>query len=517
MPSLPSNPILTGMHPDPTICRVGNKFYLATSSFGQFPGVPLYESENLQEWKFLRHILSRPSQLPFQHAQNFITGGIFAPTIRHDGKRFYLITTNIDNGGHFIVTTENPADEWSEPIWIDPIHQGGIDPSLTFLKDGRTLFQATAAAELGEEPGLIQFEIDPLSGKGLTERKNISSGFGGKAVEGPHIFFRGEFWYLLAAEGGTESNHRVTIGRSASPWGPFTACPDNPIFTHAGIESPIQNTGHADMVSDQAGNWWMVFLGVRTIGYPPVHICGRETFIAPVKWENDWPVVNHAAPVSESTLAQRGGSDLDWMDDFSSTQLGHRWVTIASTYQKATEIAPGVGFILKALSTSLSASGPIGFLGTRLTERSIRCSLTISSVSINSEGGICVYMNKDGYYSLGIRRSNDQSFVRFTKRILDMVTVVETPIELSENYHFQVVLTAEGDPWSADSSSFIFNVATEDGVFTEIGRGISRLLSTEVIGGFSGLLIGPYCLSAQKNASMTLKHFAYMNTQPQET
>ncbi|MGE9271476.1 MAG: family 43 glycosylhydrolase [Verrucomicrobiales bacterium] len=509
MKALSPNPILPGMHPDPTICRVADLFYLATSSFGQFPGVPLYVSEDLKHWSFVRHILSRPKQLPFQQQQNFVSGGIFAPTLRHDGKRFYLVTTNMGNGGHFIVTAENPADEWSDPIWIDEAHQGGIDPSLTFLEDGRVLFQATADPERGEAPGLVQFEIDPLTGRGLTPRRYLSKGFGWKAVEGPHLFQRGEYWYLLTAEGGTEANHRVAIGRSDSPWGPWEACPHNPILTHAGYDSSIQNTGHPDMVSDRDGNWWMVFLGVRPVGYPPVHICGRETYLAPVEWSDGWPVVNGGRPVIEASYPVK------WEDRFDGGRPGHPWISIGASYDSAIGTGQASGFYLKPISTSLSDAGPTGFLGTALAGNAVCCEQTVElPSSSNLEGGVCVFMNHNAYYSMGVTQRKGCPVARLTRHVLDMTTVEEVVLESSDRWEMRLELTSGGDAWLPESSSFIFSIRPEGGAWLEVGRGVSRLLATEVVGGFSGLFVGPYCAgrASDHKEGMLVKRFAMAQT-----
>ncbi|MBC2602442.1 glycoside hydrolase family 43 protein [Puniceicoccus vermicola] len=457
------NPILPGMNPDPTVCRVGGTFYLATSSFGQFPGVPLYASEDLRHWRFVRHILSRPEQLPFREDQSFVGEGIFAPTLRHDGKNFYLVTTNIGNGGHFIVSAANPEDEWSDPVWVDAEHQGGIDPSLTFLEDGTVLFQTTGDSQWGEPMSVVQFPIDLANGRGLGPREVISPGFGWKAVEAPHIFRRGEFWYLLTAEGGTEENHRVAIGRSDSPWGPWVPCPTNPILTHAGYDSTIQNTGHADLFEDEKGNWWIVFLGVRPLGYPSVHLTGRETFLASVSWTDEgWPVVNGGEPVDisgsdEKSVSQPTGTP--WTEDFREKSLSWRWVAIGATYREGYGFDENRGMILRGLSSSLDRRGKAGFIGARLSENSGRYQTSLRIEKSGTEAGICVFMDESGYYSCGLLRKPDgRCLLRLVKRVIDMETVEEFEIEGSEPTDFRVELTRRGEQWSHAQSSFVFSV-----------------------------------------------------------
>jgi len=508
-PSKLLNPVLPGMHPDPTVCRVGDTFYLATSSFGLFPGVPLYSSQDLNDWHFVRHILSRPSQLPFHPNQSIIGAGIFAPTLRHDGERFCLVTTNHQNGENFLVTAENPEDEWSEPIWLEDSYQGGIDPSITILEPGRALYQVTADSERGDTPGLTQFEIDLNTGKGLTPRRHLSTGCGWKDVEGPHLFERGGHWYLLTAEGGTLSNHRVAIARSESPWGPWENCPHNPILTHSGLQSDVQNTGHSDLFDDASGNWWIAFLGVRPLAYPPIHILGRETYIAPVEWTSDgWPIVNKGQPVS---LPESGKARAipEWIDEFDNDQLHPRWLRLGPSYDSVYQLGQEKGITIHAAGTSLSEAGPKGFVGTRLDAFQRHFELTLSNLDDDCEAGITIFMEKTGYYSLGIVKENGRvAGVRFTRHVLDMETLGTFDIPEQNSYPLRVELCEGSSPWTHQHHEFVFSLQTDSEGWREIGRGSVRLLSTELIGGFGGLLAGMYCIGNRAEATATFKNFS---------
>ncbi len=490
------------MHPDPTICRVGDQYFLATSTFGLFPGIPLYRSSDLRDWQFVRHIISRPQQLPFKPEHDITSAGMFAPTLRHDGKRFYLICTNIGNGGHFIVFADNPADEWSDPVWIDADHQGGIDPSITFLQSGEALLQSTPSELHGEARGIHQFEIDPQTGQGLSPRQHISTGYGWKCVEGPHLFQRDEFWYLLTAEGGTEANHRVAIGRSESPWGPWESCPHNPILTNAGFDSPIQNIGHADFFADPQDNWWVVFLGVRTVGYPTVHITGRETFIAPVNWSHGWPIVNNGNPIQLADTQYSNDSPQPWTDNFTSAKLSPHWVTLGCSYQTVYRLDGEAGLALTATSSSLSTAGRQAFIGTRLNTLNgfFECDLSITDQS-ESEAGLAVLMNRTGYYSLGIER-NSQGAIQavFKRRVLDMETIKTLQLAPAKRYRIRVELNPDNE--------FVFSILDQNEAWITLGSGAARLLSTEVIGGFTGLLVGPYCISRESGAEARVFSFS---------
>ena len=281
------NPVIPGFHPDPSVCRVGDKFYLVNSSFQYFPGVPIFESTDMQHWTQIGNVLDRQSQLPLKGASSWL--GIYAPTIRYNDGVYYMITTNVGNGGNFMVTASDPRGPWSEPMWLE---QQGIDPSLYFENDVCYMVS-------NPDNTIMLCEIDPRTGGQLTESKPIWRGTGGRYPEGPHIYKKDGYYYLLISEGGTEIAHNLTIARSKNIYGPYEGCPDNPIFTHccmAAQTSQIQGTGHGDLVQGADGKWWISFLAFRFIGGSYHHL-GRETFVLPVEWTKDgWPVINGGRP-----------------------------------------------------------------------------------------------------------------------------------------------------------------------------------------------------------------------------
>ena len=280
------NPILPGFHPDPSICRVGEDFYLVTSTFEFFPGVPIYHSKNLVNWELINHCLSTDTQLPLEHAR--ASGGIYAPTLRYHDGTFFMVTTNVSAGGNFIVHTKDIHGTWSEPAWVK---QRGIDPSLFWDDDGRCYFVSNGSAG-NAGSGIFLCEIDPFTGEMLSDSVCISKGCGGRCAEAPHIYKRGDYYYLMLAEGGTEYGHMETILRAKEIYGAYEPCPRNPILTHRNHPGEIQATGHADLVEDENGNWWLVCLAIRPIPRAKLHHLGRETFLSPVTWDGDgWPVV----------------------------------------------------------------------------------------------------------------------------------------------------------------------------------------------------------------------------------
>ena len=240
------NPILPGFHPDPSICRVGDDFYLVTSSFEYFPGLPIYHSRDLVHWEQIGHCLTRDSQV------HLVTGApnclnIYAPTIRYHDGLFYVIVTNVtgDNHGNFIITAKDPAGEWSDPIAL-PFP--GIDPSLFFDEDGKVYY-------LGTDGGIYLSEMDITTGAAIGETHRLWQGTANNP-EGPHLYKIDGMYYLLLAQGGTELCHMAVLARSESILGPYEPCPHNPILTNIGQSLPIKAAGHADLVEDADGNWW---------------------------------------------------------------------------------------------------------------------------------------------------------------------------------------------------------------------------------------------------------------------
>lgn len=272
------NPIIKGFYPDPSICRVGDTFYLVNSTFQYLPGVPIFTSQDLVNWEQIGHCLTRPSQIQMEGVECSL--GIFAPTIRFYQGKFYLITTNITKG-NFIISATNPAEDWSDPIFVNI---PGIDPSF-FFEDERVYLQ------YAHEAAIWQVEIDLETGALLSEPKIMTLGSGGRDVEGPHLYRIQDHYYLLTAEGGTREGHMITLRRGTSIWGPFEECPHNPILTNRNQPSQLlQNVGHGDLVEDGQGHWWLVALGVRSVNLK--HHLGRETILMPVTWdEAGWPVV----------------------------------------------------------------------------------------------------------------------------------------------------------------------------------------------------------------------------------
>ncbi|MBM7479145.1 glycoside hydrolase family 43 protein [Oerskovia jenensis] len=302
-----TNPVLPGTHPDPSVCRVPgvtradgtvapDDYYLVTSTFEYFPGLPVFHSHDLVAWTQVGHAIHRTDQVDLSSVPS--SGGLYAATIRHHDGTFYVVTTLVHTpgqGGHLLVTATDPAGPWSDPVWLEG---EGIDPSL-FVDDstGRVWLTATRLADPGEWEGQTEVwlrELDLAAGALVGPEHVLWRGalHGAVWAEGPHLYRVGDHYYLLASEGGTEHRHAVSVARADAVTGPYTGNPANPVLTHRhlGRDFPVVGVGHADLVETAAGEWWMVLLGSRPYGgyFPNL---GRETFLAPVVWEDGWPVV----------------------------------------------------------------------------------------------------------------------------------------------------------------------------------------------------------------------------------
>jgi xylan 1,4-beta-xylosidase len=292
------NPVRPGFHPDPTVCRVdgadGTWFYLVTSTFEYLPGLPVHRSRDLVHWELVGHVLDRPEQVDLAPVRD--SGGLFAPTLRHDGERFLLVCTVVGGregaSGNFVATATDPAGPWSDPVWWP---EGGIDPSI--LVDGSRLW--AHGTRVSPQPAWDQQtevwvrELDPRTLVPFGEEHVVWSGavHGAIWAEGPHLYRRGEHYYLLAAEGGTGYHHAISVARAEHPTGPYTGNPANPVLSHRqlGRGAPVQNVGHADLVDHPDGTSWAVCLASRWWdGGDPL---GRETFLVDVQWQDDWPVL----------------------------------------------------------------------------------------------------------------------------------------------------------------------------------------------------------------------------------
>lgn len=478
-----NNPIIRGFNPDPTVCRVGSDYYLATSTFAYFPGVPIYHSRDLSNWRLIGHALHRDSQLDLTQATN--SGGIFAPTLRHHKGKFYLVTTRMGGRGNFLVTAERPEGPWSEPMWIDAEN---FDPSLFFDDDGMVYYTRRA------HQSTVQATIDPETGVLTSPLQTISGNFSATDIEGPHLYKINGLYYLVAAEGGTRSGHCVTVGRSTSPWGPFEPCPSNPILSHRSLSgNPIRDTGHAEFIQTEDGSWVAFFLAARAGNFEGFPHLGRETYLAPLEWRNGWPVINGGKPItfeleiSVGSLAPHPWPIKPTRDDFDNTTLALEWIHLRNPPEGSFSLTERPGFLrLRGTENSLSKAAPVAFVGRRQTEFWQRFSarMEFSSPCVTDEAGVTIFMNESHYYSLAVLGGDSKSRRIVIRRRVDDFNLVAAEAAIPEG---PITLSIE-----AERGRYHFYYQMAEGSCEKLGSFQSKLLAPEMAGTWTGVVWALY-------------------------
>lgn len=478
-----TNPVIPGFYPDPSVCFANGKYYLAASTFQYFPGVALFESDDLVNWEQFGYALTRPEQVMLKNINS--SGGVFAPTIRYNGGRFYMVTTNDTTHENFYVCTDDIYGEWSDPITVD---QGGIDPSLYF-EDGRVYFMSNGSDDEGKG-GVVQCEIDIATGKKLTASKCIWQGSGGRYLESPHLYKIGEWYYLMAAEGGTEYGHMITLSRSKSVWGPFENCPSNPILTNRN-KAPyiIQGIGHGDLIFDKSGNLFILSLGFRQIHmWMPYHNLGREVFLTPARLTDDgWIAAGLDGTTDESYEIEGSFTQKPIKEyTFASTDPGIDWCYLR-TPDMADYTLTKEKYTLRGSSLTLDDIDSPTFIALR--QRGFCFELCCDVGVTDGEGGITIYMDENEHYEIAVRKAAD-SYEAILRLNIGGIKHVQAaaPIEGSK-----ARLCIEGD-----NLFYKFAVVSGDGSErTELGVGSTKYITSEVSGGFTGAMIGLYAVNGE--------------------
>jgi xylan 1,4-beta-xylosidase len=519
------NPILPGFYPDPSVVRVGHTFYLVNSSFGYFPGIPVFESADLVNWRQIGNVIDRPSQLHLQG--HGVSRGIFAPSISYHNGVFYLITTAVDAGGNFLSVARDPSGPWSDPIWLKQLD--GIDPSLFFDADGKVYVLNNGPPEgppqyNGHRAIWIQ-ELNAATRKLVGPRKVLVNGgvdFSKKPVwiEGPHLYRHEGWYYLMCAEGGTSLQHSEVVLRSHSPWGPFKPFPGNPILTQRDLPAdradPVINTGHADLVMEPAswsateskGRWWAVFLGSRA--YEGIHYnTGRETYLLPVEWRAGWPVIldrGKAVPYvvpgdvhypggdagpgggagSESGGRSAVTGDFVWRDDFDSRALKLGWLQLREPQHAWFDLDSHPGWLaIQPLPVALQSLDNPSFLAHRQQHLAFDASTELQRPQeAQVRAGLVAFQNETHWYFLAVtgrellleKRSTPESAQVLARVTLPAAGVPTIKLRISGNARaYSFFYDADGAGWKP-------LLENDDG----------SILSTDIAGGFVGTVVGPY-------------------------
>ena len=511
------NPVLAGFHPDPSVTRVGDDYYLVTSTFAYFPGIPVYRSRDLVSWTQIGSVIDRPSQLRLDSLG--VSRGVFAPTIQHKGGTFYVLNTCVDCGGNYVVTAKDPAGPWSEPTWLRGI--GGIDPSLFFDDDGKTYIlnnDAPVGTPLYEGHRAIwiqEFDLPALRPVG-PRRVIINGGVDLSTkpiwIEGPHIFKHEGKYYLSAAEGGTAEGHSQVILRADRATGPFVPGPRNPILTQRDLDRgrpfPITSAGHAELVRTQNGDWWATFLATRPYG-PDLYNIGRETFLLPVRWVDGWPVITepkqavpyvHRRPAlprqPEPRLPTHGNFSV--RDEFDGPALAPHWLMLRTPRESWIDLAGTRGSLtLRARSVELSSRGQPSFVGRRQQHHVMSASTVMryTPARAGDRAGLAAFQSEQHHLLLAVTLAGDRPVVRLERRAgRDTAggaqALASAPLRRAAGAPVFLRVDARGGRYD-------FYYGETEGVWTLLQGDVDgSMLSTRVAGGFVGTMLGLFAFAA---------------------
>lgn len=490
------NPIIRGFHPDPSICRVGKDYYLVTSSFEYFPGIPVYHSRDLVNWVQIGNCLQNPEDFPFLEAAD--SGGVWAPAIRYDGGVFY-VTATFDGCGNFIVRTEEPGGQWSKPVWVSV---GGIDPSVYF-EDGRAYYCTNQTLHSGQEE-ISQYEINLENGNVIGEGKMIWRGIGGGHLEAPHVYRIGEWYYLLAAEGGTNFNHMVTVARSKALWGPYESCPDNPILTNVHDTSKeVLCAGHGDLIQDHNGNWWMVHLAIRLSRRTMSHL-GRETFLTPILWQDGWPRVANgrkAALEVDGPLWAEQKMEKCIRADFYKSCWEPEWIFLREPEKTAYRRGGGRLRLYPSAIHFPDKKNPV-FAAVRQCDFNFELNMEFDFIPFKEgdEAGLSIVLSSQFYYCFVKKMTEGAVFLVLEKHAEDLYQrACQIPVADGRLY-----LRIRGD------KEFYYFSYSADGIkYLDAAKASTRFLACEVSGRcFTGTVAGLYTATDEKTeAVMDVRSF----------
>ncbi|TDQ37467.1 glycoside hydrolase family 43 protein [Aureibacillus halotolerans] len=478
------NPILTGFHPDPSVCRHGEDYYVAVSTFEWFPGVQIFHSKDLKNWRLVSRPLSRVSQLDMKGNPN--SGGVWAPCLSyHDGK-FWLIYSDVKvvsgawkDGHNYLVTCDTIDGEWSDPIYLN---SSGFDPSLFHDPSGKKYVVNMVWDQRQHQHsfyGIVLQEYDHTEQRLIGPKEIIFKGTNLKLTEAPHLYKMGDYYYLLTAEGGTKYEHAATIARSTSLHGPYEVHPSNPLITSWPYpENPLQKAGHASIVHTHTDEWYMLYLMARPLPddtksltgrdlYCPL---GRETSIAKLEWRDNWPYIHGGG--NQPTLTVEGPAipEHPWperepKDDFLSTELSHEFQSLRIPLDDSImSLKDRAGYLRLYGKESLTSLFTQAHVARRWQDFYFRAEtkLDVHPTTFQQAAGLVCYYNTDNWTSLQVTWHETKG------KVLDIVrcdqAAVSQPIaghevviedDKAEVYlrvdvrgpHYQFSYSLNGDDW----------------------------------------------------------------------
>jgi len=507
VPSSFNNPILPGYHPDPSICRVGEDYYLVNSTFVWYPGLPIYHSKDLVNWKLIGHAINRPDIVDFNGLPDKL--GLFAPTIRYYDGLFYIVNTCVACKMNFYITATNPAGPWSDPIWLTEAE--GIDPSLFWDDDGKCYYtgmKGPKKKQWKDQCIIYNQELDLEQQKLVGKEHILTSGHANNAsyAEGPHLYKINDKYMLMISEGGTGKYHALTVHHSDSINGSYVSDYINPVLSHRqfGEDYPVNAIGHGDLVQTQNGEWWCAMLGKRRIN--KITTLARETFLARVEFEGQTPIFN---PGQAKILMKQARPDLPWTpvekepvkDQFKGNKLGMKWCTIRSPKESFYSVGDGM-LTLELRKEVMDSLVNSSILLQRIEHHKFEAmtKMSFKTSKSNEQAGITIYRTNENHFKL-LKDKNSLILIKSFKG--EITEIARTP------YSNKVVyLQVKGTDLEVQ-----FNYGESEKLFKPIGTKQSLIVIADDQGNtqFNGPGIGVYATSNGKDSknSARFEWFCY--------
>jgi xylan 1,4-beta-xylosidase len=502
MPQI-TNPILPGFNPDPSILRVGDDYYIATSTFEWFPGVQIHHSRDLANWELVTRPLTRKSQLDMRGDPD--SCGVWAPCLSHDGEKFWLVYTDVKrkdgsfkDAHNYIVWADSIEGPWSDPVYTN---SSGFDPSLFHDDDGKKWF-VNMLWDHRVRPllfaGIALQEFDPVAGKLVGQSKNIYQGTDLKLVEGPHLYKRNGWYYLLTAEGGTGYDHAVTLARSRRIDGPYETHPDKHILTAKDHPfNALQRSGHGDIVDTPDGKTYLVHLTGRPTGQERRCVLGRETAIQQAHWRDDgWLYVdNGPAPSLHVDVPGTRDEDAYWAERRygfdSALDSDFQWLR---TPEPERIFATGGGKLRLFGRESIGSWFEQALVARRWTHFSFDAETTLDFAPVDERqfAGLTAYYSRTAFYYLAVTAHSDgkRELLIFSVpgRADGRIQWPTEPVSLPQSGAVRLKLSVRG-------KALQFFYALGDGDWQRIGPVLdASLISDEGAGGehsnFTGAFVG---------------------------
>lgn len=517
------NPVIEGWYSDPAICSNGKgDYFLATSSFVYFPGVPILHSTDLMNWEPVGNVLTRESQLPYLDGQRVSSGGIYAPDIKYcaANETYYMVTTDV-GGGNFYVKTKDPWGEWSDPVYLPEVK--GIDPSIFFDEDGRAYIvncdDAPEQPEYNGHRSIRCIELDLENDCTIGERvvivnKGSRPELNPYWIEGPHMYKINGTYYLMCAEGGTypTEHHSEVVFKGESPFGPFVAYEGNPILTQVGLdparEYPVTCAGHADLVQAANGSWWAVFLATRPFEGDFENL-GRETFMLPVEWTEDgWPVIlksGESVPLIVKMDGVKRGENptfgnFSFKDDFDSEALDSRWMLLRGPSAENYSLTEFPGYLKLNCSEDKASEmhSPSLALSRMYNHKFVATTRMYFTPSYDSadEAGLLLFKDERHQYffksdgsNVSVERIETKvTFVSGRRPSFEEVAETLASAELPSHKYIDFKVVSNADTYE-------FWYAVDGGEWIKLVDGVdAKFLTSVSVGGFTGTVIGPYAV-----------------------